>query len=144
MTLGVALLISVLVATGLYLSMQRSLTRIILGFGLLAHAANLTLVTRGAAVGGVPILSGTSDISLMTDPLPQAFVLTAIVISFGLTIFALGLAYRAFVLKGSDEVEDDIEDRRIARLRGERDPDLEELGDELDLAEDEVQGNGGP
>lgn len=140
MSLGLALLISLMVAAGLYLAMQRSLTRIILGFGLLTHAANLTLITRGASLGRAPLLTETWFAEALSDPLPQAFGLTAIVISFGLTVFALGLAYRAFTLKGNDEVEDDLEDRRIARLRGERDPDLDRLGDELDLLEDEDQG----
>ena len=55
----------------------------------------------------------------VTDPLPQALALTAIVISFGITAFLLALAYRSWVLHRDDEVEDDLEDRRIARL-GER------------------------
>lgn len=140
MSLGLAFLIALMVSAGLYLSMQRSLTRIILGFGLLTHGANLTLITRGASLGRAPIVRGTWVAEAISDPLPQAFVLTAIVISFGLMVFALGLAYRAFVLKGNDEVEDDLEDRRIARLRGERDPDLDQLGDELDSLEEEDEG----
>jgi multicomponent Na+:H+ antiporter subunit C len=53
----------------------------------------------------------------VADPLPQAMVLTAIVITFGITAFLLALALRSYLLTGSDEVEDDIEDRRIARLQ---------------------------
>ena len=54
----------------------------------------------------------------MADPLPQALALTAIVISFGITAFLLALAYRSWVLRSDDEVEDDVEDRRIAKLAG--------------------------
>ncbi|RIK10463.1 MAG: sodium:proton antiporter [Acidobacteria bacterium] len=137
MSLSLAFLVALMVSAGLYLAMQRSLTRIVLGFGLLTHAANLTLIARGASLGRAPIINGTWVAVAISDPLPQAFVLTAIVISFGLTVFALGLAYRALILKGNDEVEDDLEDRRIARLRGERDRDLDQLGDELDLLEED-------
>ena len=53
------------------------------------------------------------------DPLPQAMVLTAIVITFGVSAFLLALAYRSWVLTGDDEVQDDVEDRRVARPRRE-------------------------
>ena len=51
----------------------------------------------------------------MADPVPQALVLTAIVITLGMTAFLLSVAYRSWRLNGHDEVQDDIEDRRIAR-----------------------------
>src|SRR5690606_39515382 len=51
---------------------------------------------------------------LMVDPLPQALALTAIVITFALTTFLLALAFRSWVLLGHDEVQDDVEDRRVA------------------------------
>jgi multicomponent Na+:H+ antiporter subunit C len=59
------------------------------------------------------------------------------VITFGITVFLLALAYRSWQLTRADEVEDDVEDRRIARLRGETDVDLDELTEELDELEDE-------
>jgi multicomponent Na+:H+ antiporter subunit C len=52
---------------------------------------------------------------LLLDPLPQAFVLTAIVITFGVTGFLLALAYRSWALTHDDEVQDDVEDRLVAR-----------------------------
>ncbi len=52
----------------------------------------------------------------MSDPLPQAMVLTAIVITLGMTAFLLALAYRSWHLNGHDEVQDDVEDRRIVAL----------------------------
>jgi multicomponent Na+:H+ antiporter subunit C len=53
---------------------------------------------------------------VFVDPLPQALALTAIVITFGVTSYLLAMAYRSWVLTNSDEVEDDLEDRRIAHL----------------------------
>jgi multicomponent Na+:H+ antiporter subunit C len=74
----------------------------------------LSLLAAGGRSGAPPIAnSGDPDIS---DPLPQAFSLTAIVISFGLTLFVLALARRQQLLTGDDLVEDDIEDRRIAAI----------------------------
>ena len=61
-----------------------------------------------------PIVGATTE--AISDPLPQALVLTAIVITFGVTAFLLALAYRSYVLTASDAVEDDLEDRRIAEL----------------------------
>lgn len=104
---------ALLFGTGTYLLLQRELTRIILGLALLAHGANL-LILLAAGDRGQPPLVGGDDDGPFLDPLPQAFVLTAIVITFGVTTFLLGLAYRSWVLTRDDEVQDDIEDRRVA------------------------------
>jgi multicomponent Na+:H+ antiporter subunit C len=104
---------SLLFGAGTYLLLQRNLTRIIVGLGLVSHAANLLILLSGGRSGAPPITDGSG--TTPTDPLPQAMVLTAIVISFGVTVFLLALAYRSHVLTGSDQVEDDVEDRRIAR-----------------------------
>jgi multicomponent Na+:H+ antiporter subunit C len=106
---------ALLVAIGTYLVLQRTLSRIIIGIGLLGHGANIVLVTSGR--GGRPPLVGTADAARFGDPLPQAFVLTAIVITFGVSALLLALAYRSFVLSAGDEVTDDVEDRFIARSR---------------------------
>jgi multicomponent Na+:H+ antiporter subunit C len=75
----------------------------------------LFLVASGAA-GRAPILSSSSDDGNgMSDPLPQAMVLTAIVITLAMVAFLLTLAYRSFRLHGHDEVQDDVEDARIRR-----------------------------
>ena len=103
-----------LFALGTYLVLQRNLTRIIIGLGLMAHGANLLLLAAGGRAGLPPLVG--NDPANMSDPLPQAMVLTAIVISFGTTVFLLALAYRSWTLNRSDEVEDDVEDRRIAHL----------------------------
>lgn len=111
-----ALVVAVLFGAGVYLLLQRTLSRIILGLGLLAHAANLLLMVASGPAGEPPIVGGFTSSETVADPLPQALALTAIVISFGITVFLLSLAYRSWVLNRDDEVEDDVEDRRIARL----------------------------
>jgi multicomponent Na+:H+ antiporter subunit C len=106
-----ALLVAVLAGTGTYLVMHRTLTRIILGLGLLGNAVNLLILTSGDGPGEAPIIGREGD---FTDPVPQALVLTAIVIGFGVISFLLAMAYRSWTIDGNDEVEDDIADRRIA------------------------------
>jgi len=120
MTVLLAITAGVLFATGTYLLLQKLLSRIIVGLGLIAHAANLILLGSGGEPAAPPILEdGTTG--PYSDPLEQALVLTAIVITFGITAFLLALAYRSWTEQGSDEVEDDVEDRRLAlRLRGPR------------------------
>ena len=116
MTLVLAAAAAIVFAAGTYLLLQRELTRIILGLALLAHGANL-FILLGAGERGKPTFIGKAEPGEFLDPLPQAFVLTAIVIAFGVTTFLLGLAYRSWVLSRDDTVQDDLEDRRIARDR---------------------------
>lgn len=88
----ISLTIGVLVAGGVYLLLQRSLVRIAFGVGVLSHAVNLFLLTAGVpAYRGEP-LDNRMDAATAADPLPQAFVLTAIVITLAVTIFLLALA----------------------------------------------------
>ena len=114
--LVLALLIGVLYAVGTYLLLQRTLTRVVLGLGLLSHGANLLLLAAGGRPGAVPFAGSTDGAAGAgtADPLPQAMVLTAIVITFGVTAFLLALAFRSWLLTGEDSVQDDVEDRRIA------------------------------
>ncbi|MGC4891522.1 Na(+)/H(+) antiporter subunit C [Micromonospora sp. DT227] len=106
--------VGVLFATGVTLLLERSLTRVLMGVILLGNGANLLLLTGGRA-GGPPIVGTTAE-EEMSDPLPQAMVLTAIVITLGMTAFLLALAYRSWHLNGHDEVQDDVEDQRIMEL----------------------------
>lgn len=117
--LTMALLIGVLYTVGTYLLLQRTLTRIVIGLALLSHGANLLLLQAGGGRGAVPFVDadGGAELATIADPLPQAMVLTAIVITFGVSAFLLALAYRSWVLTQQDEVQDDVEDRRVLRLR---------------------------
>jgi len=116
-TLVLVLAVAVLFGCGVILLLERSLTRILLGVVLLGNGVNL-LILLGGRSGGAPIV-GTGAVGQMSDPLPQAMVLTAIVITFGFTAFLLAVAYRSWYLTGDDEVPDDLEDRQIIR-RAER------------------------
>ena len=116
----IALTAGVLFATGTYLILQRFLSRIIVGLGLIAHGANLVLLGSGGEPGSSPIIGDTPPASGYSDPLEQALVLTAIVITFGITAFLLALAYRSWTEQGTDEVEDDAEDLRSATLGRDR------------------------
>ncbi len=109
----IAVAAGVLFATGTYLLLQKLLSRIIVGLGLIAHGANLILLGSGGEPGRPPVLDGKGT-GPLSDSLEQALVLTAIVITFGITAYLLTLAYRSWTHNGIDEVEDDVEDRRIA------------------------------
>ncbi|GAB3145601.1 hypothetical protein GCM10027290_25740 [Micromonospora sonneratiae] len=116
--LVLVIVVGVLFACGVSLLLERSLTRVLLGIILLGNGVNL-LILLGGHNGGAPIVGVTPD-EEMSDPLPQAMVLTAIVITLGMTAFLLAMAHRSWQLFGHDEVQDDLEDRRIA-ARAERD-----------------------
>ncbi|MHA6625794.1 Na(+)/H(+) antiporter subunit C [Pseudonocardia sichuanensis] len=108
--------VGVLYGTGFTLLLSRSLMRVLIGVVVLGHGTNLLLQLAGGPPGRAPIL-GSAPAESFTDPLPQALALTAIVITFALTTFLLALGYRSYVLVGHDEVQDDVEDRRIARQK---------------------------
>lgn len=120
----------VLIACGVSLMLERSLTRMLLGFLLVGNGVNLMLFTLSGAFGLSPIYRSGTDPVAYSDPLPQAFILTAIVITFGVTAFLLALIYRAWKLAQADTVEDDSED--IALRDGVTSPadPLEEFTDE--------------
>lgn len=113
MTVMLAAAAAVLFSVGTYLILQRKLSRIIIGLGLLTHGANVLLITAGRR--GDPPIVGTGDTARFADPLPQALALTAIVITFGVTTLLLALAYRSWLLTRDDEVQDDVADRAVAR-----------------------------
>ena len=113
MSVLLAFTAATLFGIGTYLVLQRKLSRVIIGVGLMGHGANVLLITAGRR-GRSPIL-GSSDPDGFADPLPQALALTAIVISFGVTALLLALAYRSWLLTHDDEIADDLEDREVAR-----------------------------
>lgn len=91
--MSIAVLAAVLVAGGVFLILQRGLIRIALGIILLGHAANVMLLASGGIFRReAPVIEQIAAVQAAGDPLPQAFVLTAIVISFGVTVFLVVLA----------------------------------------------------
>ncbi|RMI34361.1 Na(+)/H(+) antiporter subunit C [Nocardia stercoris] len=112
-----------LVTAGVYLVLERVVSKMLLGLILIGNGLNLLIVTVAGPAGRPPIL-GESDKahSTMADPLAQAMVLTSIVITMGLSAFILALAYRAYWLTTSEQVEDDPEDVKVAAKREGEDP----------------------
>ena len=113
-TVVLPVVIGGLYTAGVYLLLDRSLTRVLLGFLLLGNATNLLMLSTGGPAGLAPIL-GVAEPAEMSDPLPQAFVLTAIVITFGISAFLLAMIYRSWRLVRQEVVGIDEEDRRVAR-----------------------------
>lgn len=135
MSLVLAITVAVLYGTGAYLLLQRNLSRIVIGLGVLGHGANLLLLMAGGRAGSAPILgNGTGPYA---DPLPQALALTAIVITFGVSAYLLALVYRSWIVTHSDEVEDDVEDRRIAGIAT-RLAAVQEKSSPMDLSDEET------
>ena len=116
MSVLLAFTAATLFSLGTWLLLQRRLTRIVIGIGLIGHGTNILLITSGGG-GGIPPVIGKGDKGDFADPLPQALALTAIVITFGVTAFLIAMAYRSWQLTHDDVVADDREDRLIAASR---------------------------
>lgn len=104
MEILMAIIIGIIFTVSIYLLLSRSLIRVILGTLLSSHGVHLLLITMsGLQRGAPPLLSLEAE--SYTDPLPQALVLTSIVISFGVTSFLLVLAYRTYKQHKTDDLE---------------------------------------
>ncbi|WP_031513338.1 Na(+)/H(+) antiporter subunit C [Desulfofalx alkaliphila] len=99
-----SIMIGVLFAIGTYLILTKRLLRIALGTSIIGHGVNLLLLTAGGLKKGAPPLLGLKEQSF-TDPLPQALILTAIVINFATTALFIVLCYRAYKVSGTDDIE---------------------------------------
>jgi multicomponent Na+:H+ antiporter subunit C len=106
--IALLIVIGLLVACGVYLILERRVTKMLLGMILVGNAVNLLFLVVGGPAG---------------DPLAQAMILTAIVITMGLAGFVLALAYRSFMLTSRDDVADDPEDVRVVARRDTDEPD---------------------
>ncbi|MBB5173979.1 Na(+)/H(+) antiporter subunit C [Texcoconibacillus texcoconensis] len=96
--------VGVIFSVATYMLLTKSLLRVILGVMLLSHGAHLLFLTMSGLKQGAPPLLGEEAASY-SDPLPQALILTAIVISFGVTAFLLVLAYRTYKVHQTDDLE---------------------------------------
>jgi multicomponent Na+:H+ antiporter subunit C len=109
MELLLALAAGVLYAVGIYLMLRRRLAQLIIGLGLLSNGTNLLIFTAGGLTRGHPPVVPAGAETLVppyADPVPQALVLTAIVIGFGLLAFLLVLAHRVHATVGTDDVDE--------------------------------------
>lgn len=100
-----------LFAVALYLMMQKAMLRVVIGGNILSYATFLALLFAGGLNKGMPpvIVDGVDE---YTDPVPQALILTAIVIGFGMTAFQLALAYRTYQETGTDDLDELRHDER--------------------------------
>jgi len=111
MEIFITIIAGILFTVATYLVLSKSLLRIILGLSLFSHGVHLMLMAiNGLKKGAAPLLGEGAE--SYTDPIPQALILTSIVISFALTAFTLVLGYRAYQELGTDDVE---------KLRGQTD-----------------------
>lgn len=99
-----SILVGILFAIGVYLILTKTLLRIILGTSILGHGVNLLIITMGGLKKGGPPLLGIKNLTY-ADSLPQALLLTAIVINFATTALFLVLSYRAYKVLGTDDTE---------------------------------------
>lgn len=112
MTISLTLVVvmAALVACGVYLLLERSLTRVVLGFLLIGNGINLLILIMTGQPGIAPVVEDGVAADDYTDPLPQALILTAIVITFAVSAFLLALIYRSWRLANADDVSDDADD----------------------------------
>ncbi len=110
-------LIGGLISAGVYLLLERNLTRMLLGLLLVGNGVNILILTAGGPSGNPPIRGRTTEGETTTaDPLAQGMILTAIVITMGIAAFVLALSYRSYRLSRAEEIANDPEDTRVSEL----------------------------
>jgi multicomponent Na+:H+ antiporter subunit C len=109
MELVIAIFIGILYAAGVYLVLRRSIVKVILGVFVLSNATNLIIFLAGgikrSGAGFIPEGAETVDPATISDPIPQALILTAIVISLGISAYILALKYRYFEVTGTHDLD---------------------------------------
>lgn len=137
-------LVGVLYTCGVYLLLERSLTRVLLGVLILGNATNVLVILAGGPAGEAPLVGRVPD-AAMSDALVQALVLTAIVITLGVSAFLLALIHRSWTLERADDPTEDTEDLAVRRrlTQDERDDEeefdttgCEQVGDTDDDGDD--------
>lgn len=129
-----------LVGAGVYLLLDRAMTKMMLGILMLGNGANLLILQAGGAAGSPPI-AGRESLpygEVIADPLAQAMILTAIVISMAMTAFILTLSYRQYRYRTADVIEDDSEDAAIAAIASR--PSLASAAADHDASDDPTTG----
>lgn len=148
-SLTLILVMGVLFGTGMYLMLERSITRILIGFVMVGNAANLLILLTLGRPGEAPVMVDGIQVEDISDPLPQALILTAIVINLGITAFMLGLVYRSWwlsrlgdagdtVVDEDQDVEQAIEREVVIELSAEDDEALQQILEDSDEGEDET------
>ena len=114
--LTLVLIAAGLIGCGVYLILERSLSRVLVGLVMMGNGVAIGFMVSAGPAGKAPIMVEGVEAADISDPLPQAMVLTAIVIMLATTAFVLAMAYRSWQLNGHDDVQDDPEDALIRRL----------------------------
>lgn len=123
-SLTLVVLMAVLFGAGISIMLERSLTRVLIGFLLVGNSVNILIYLMSGSPGLAPILSDGVDPDEISDPLPQVFVLTAIVINLGITAFMLALIYRSWWLAQLGARGDLIDDSQEDAIEAEQAADL--------------------
>ena len=107
MEILMAILVGILYTAGVYMLLRRSILKFIVGIILLSNATNLLVFLSAGLVAGKPVFLGgeNSGSPAYADPLPQALVLTAVVIGLGIVVYLLAIKYRFFSETGSDDLD---------------------------------------
>ena len=135
--LSLVLIAAGLIACGVYLLLERSLSRVLVGLVMMGNGVSIAFLVASGPAGKAPIVTDESvDATAYADPLPQAMVLTAIVIMLATVSFVLAMAYRSWQLTGHDDVQDDVEDALIRRMAA-QDIESDSFRAEVDDGEEE-------
>lgn len=124
-SLAALVLVGALISCGVYLLLERNMTRMLLGLLLIGNGVNVLLLLSGGPAGNPPVRGRQSaGRDFTSDPLAQAMILTSIVITMGVAAFVLALAYRSYRLTTAEEVGLDPEDTRVSEQAEDEDDDL--------------------
>lgn len=134
-SLALVVLMAVLYAAGVYIMLERSLTRVLIGFVLVGNATNLLIFLMSGRPGGSPIITGTAQDAGMADPVPQVLMLTAIVINFGITALILALIYRSWWLARLGDEGDDLADEHAGETTSSAEENFRSSSDDDDAVQ---------
>ena len=141
-SLTLVILMAVMYAAGVYVMLERSLTRVLIGFLLVGNATNLLIFIMSGRPGSSPIVTGRivngASGEDMVDPIPQVLMLTAIVINFGITALLLALIYRSWWLAQLGDEGDTLTDEHATESAGEADATFRSSSDDDDAIAESI------
>jgi len=136
-SLTLVIVMAVMYAAGVYVMLERSLTRVLIGFLLVGNATNLLIFIMSGRPGSSPIVTSTSAED-MVDPIPQVLMLTAIVINFGITALLLALIYRSWWLAQLGDEGDTVTDEHSTESSDEADATFRSSSDDDDAIAESI------
>ncbi|WP_104127939.1 sodium:proton antiporter [Cryobacterium sp. Y57] len=136
-SLTLVIVMAVMYAAGVYVMLERSLTRVLIGFLLVGNATNLLIFIMSGRPGSAPIVTGAS-VEDMVDPIPQVLMLTAIVINFGITALLLALIYRSWWLAQLGDEGDTLTDEHATESDDDADATFRSSADDDDAVAESI------